>query len=167
MDPPESSHVRNPYDVLGVSPDASPDEIRDAYWRLVRFYRTEGETAWTATHLGELQDAYELLSDPSRRAELDAANGGGPSPLVQPQRHEPGASPFPPPEPVVRHHSHNPVDRLTRRLPRPWRKGELAASACSSGRCSRSPLQTRMAVAASGIPTWTCSAHVGVRLMSP
>jgi len=121
MDPPESSHVRNPYDVLGVSPDASPDEIRDAYWRLVRFYRTEGETAWTATHLGELQDAYELLSDPSRRAELDAGNGGAPSPVVQPQPYEPGASPFPPAEPVVRHHSHNPVDRLTRRLPRPWR----------------------------------------------
>jgi signal peptidase I len=121
MDPPESSHVRNPYDVLGVSPDASPDEIRDAYWRLVRFYRTEGETAWTATHLGELQDAYELLSDPSRRAELDAGNGGAPSPVVQPQPYDPGASPFPPAEPVVRHHSHNPVDRLTRRLPRPWR----------------------------------------------
>ena len=121
MDPPESSHVRNPYDVLGVSPDASPDEIRDAYWRLVRFYRTEGETAWTATHLGELQDAYELLSDPSRRAELDAGNGGAPSSVVQPQPYEPGASPFPPAEPVVRHHSHNPVDRLTRRLPRPWR----------------------------------------------
>ena len=35
--------VRNPYEVLGVSPDASPEEIRDAYWRLVRFHRTEGE----------------------------------------------------------------------------------------------------------------------------
>src|SRR5438874_2386151 len=51
------------------------EEIRDAYWRLVRFHRLEGETAWTPTHLGEIQDAYELLSDPSRRAELDAANG--------------------------------------------------------------------------------------------
>src|SRR3954454_2666638 len=121
MDPPDSSGVRNPYDVLGVSPDASPDEIRDAYWRLVRFYRTEGETAWTATHLGELQDAYDLLSDPSRRAELDAVNGGGETPFVPPPPYEPGASPFPPAEPVVRHQSRNPVDRLTRRLPRPWR----------------------------------------------
>ena len=76
MDPPEGPHVRTPYDVLGVSPDASPEEIRDAYWRLVRFHRMEGETAWTATHLGEIQDAYEVLSDPSRRAELDAVNGG-------------------------------------------------------------------------------------------
>ena len=67
--------VRNPYEVLGVSPDASPEEIRDAYWRLVRFHRTEGEAAWMPTHLGEIQDAYEVLSDPSRRAEVDAANG--------------------------------------------------------------------------------------------
>src|SRR3954465_14091854 len=121
MDPPDSSRVRNPYDVLGVSPDASSEEIRDAYWRLVRFYRTEGETAWTATHLGELQDAYDLLSDPSRRAELDAVNGGGEPPFAPPPPYEPGASPFPPAEPVVRHQSRNPVDRLTRRLPRPWR----------------------------------------------
>src|SRR4051794_25445995 len=121
MDPPDSSGVRNPYDVLGVSPDASPDEIRDAYWRLVRFYRTEGETAWTATHLGELQDAYELLSDPSRRAELDAGNGALVPQVVQPRPYEPGAAPFRPAEPLQRHHSRNPVDRMTRRLPRGWR----------------------------------------------
>src|SRR2546430_1172168 len=122
MDPPESSPVRTPYEVLGVSPDASPEEIRDAYWRLVRFHRTEGETAWTTTHLGEIQDAYELLSDPSRRAELDAANGGfpGPSPQPGPPASPPAAPPFPPAEPV-RHRSRNPVDRLTQGLPRHWR----------------------------------------------
>jgi len=138
--------VRNPYEVLGVSPDASPEEIRDAYWRLVRFHRTEGEAAWTPTHLGEIQDAYEVLSDPSRRAEVDAANGGSagayeppaPAPYepgfpppesgaqpYQPEEappYQPGGPPLPPsePRPVV-HHSRNPIDRLTHRLPRPWR----------------------------------------------
>jgi signal peptidase I len=121
MDPPDSPGVRTPYDVLGVSPDASSEEIRDAYWRLVRFYRTEAESAWTATHLGELQDAYELLSDPARRAELDATNGTLASAAPQPPPYQPGAAPFPPAEPLQRHRSHNPVDRLTRRLPRPWR----------------------------------------------
>jgi signal peptidase I len=138
--------VRNPYEVLGVSPDASPEEIRDAYWRLVRFHRTEGEAAWTPTHLGEIQDAYEVLSDPSRRAELDAANGDSarahepltPAPYepgfppyesgaqpYQPQGappYQPGGPPLPSPEPKpVVHHSRNPIDRLTYRLPRPWR----------------------------------------------
>ena len=68
--------VRNPYEVLGVSPDASSEEIRDAYWRLVRFHRTEGEAAWTPTHLGEIQDAYEVLSDPSRSASYLARSSG-------------------------------------------------------------------------------------------
>ena len=135
--------VRNPYEVLGVSPDASPEEIRDAYWRLVRFHRTEGEAAWMPTHLGEIQEAYEVLSDPSRRAELDAANGGFVGVQEQPTRvpAEPGVPPYesaasssqpeapldqpgappPPPEPKPVHHSRNPIDRLTHRLPRPWR----------------------------------------------
>jgi signal peptidase I len=125
--------VRNPYEVLGVSPDASHEEIRDAYWRLVRFHRTEGEAAWIPTHLGEIQDAYELLSDPSRRAALDAANGDLAEEAQPPAPYAPGAPPWfepgppalppappaEPPQPV--RHSRNPVDRLTYRLPRPWR----------------------------------------------
>ena len=131
--------VRDPYEVLGVSPDASSEEIRDAYWRLVRFHRTEGEAAWMPTHLGEIQAAYDVLSDPARRAELDAANGAheqpGPAPYqpglppyehgprpYEPGTHQPGAPPSPPPErPKPVHHSRNPIDRLTHRLPRPWR----------------------------------------------
>ena len=122
MDQPNGpGAVRNPYEVLGVSPDASSEEIRDAYWRLVRFHRLEGETAWTPTHLGEIQDAYELLSDPSRRAELDAANGGFASSEQMPPPYERGAPPFPPREPAPSRHSRNPIDRMTHRLPRAWR----------------------------------------------
>ena len=46
---------------------------------------------------------------------------------------------------------------------RPWRNGEFAASACSSGRWRRRPLKTRIAVSASGIPTWMCRPPTGVR----
>src|SRR5919206_536697 len=79
MDQPDGPRVaRNPYDVLGVSPNASIEEIRDAYWRLIRFYRTEGDPSspWTAAHLEEIQEAYERLGDPVRRAGLDAEGGG-------------------------------------------------------------------------------------------
>jgi signal peptidase I len=121
MDPPNGpGAVRNPYEVLGVSPDASPEEIRDAYWRLVRYHRLEGETAWMPTHLDEIQSAYEVLSDPSRRAELDAANGGFAGAAEAPVQSEPSALPFPPAE-RPEHRSRNPVDRLTHRLPRAWR----------------------------------------------
>jgi signal peptidase I len=133
MDPRDGpGAVRNPYEVLGVSPDASQEEIRDAYWRLVRFHRMEGETALTATYLAELQDAYDVLSDPFRRAELDAANGDSPAPPPEwPAPYQPALPPPEPPEPTELtepteptepvYHSRNPIDRLTHRLPRPWR----------------------------------------------
>jgi hypothetical protein len=54
-----------------------------------------------------------------------------------------------------------------RPVSRPWRKGELAARACSSGRWRRSPLKTRIAVSASGIPTWMCRPPTGVATASP
>jgi signal peptidase I len=112
--------VRDPYQVLGVSPDASQKEITDAYWRLVRFHRTEGESAWTATHLAEIQDAYDVLSDPFRRAELDAANGGyRQAPPQWPAAYQPELPPAVARSPAPR--SRNPIDRLTHRLPRPWR----------------------------------------------
>ena len=47
-------------------------------------------------------------------------------------------------------------------MSRPWRKGEFAARAWSSGRCRRRPLKARIAVSASGIPTWMCSPPTGV-----
>ena len=37
-------------------------------------------------------------------------------------------------------------------MSRPWRKGELAASACSSGRWRRRPLKARIAVSGVGHP---------------
>ena len=118
MDPTESPGVRNPYEVLGVSPDASGEEIRDAYWRLVRFHRTEGEPAWAASHLEEIQQAYELLSDPTRRAALDASNGDL---ATVPSREPLQPAPVPAAEPAPQRRSRNPIDRLTYRLPRPWR----------------------------------------------
>ena len=118
MDPTERPGVRNPYEVLGVSPDASGEEIRDAYWRLVRFHRTEGEPAWAASHLEEIQQAYELLSDPTRRAALDASNGDL---ATVPSREPLQPAPVPSPEPAPQRRSRNPIDRLTYRLPRPWR----------------------------------------------
>ncbi len=49
----------------------------------------------------------------------------------------------------------------------PCQNGECAASACSTGSSARIRLNARIAVAGSGIPTWMCSAQVGVRRKSP
>jgi signal peptidase I len=108
--------TRDPYAVLGVSRTASLAEIRDAYWRQVRFHSMGNEPG---LRLQELREAYETLTDPTRRAAYDSpAVDGEPAPAVTPL-----------PEPVPqedrererRRHSRNPLDRLTAGLPRPWR----------------------------------------------
>jgi signal peptidase I len=110
--------VRDPYTLLGVGRGATTDEIRDAYWRQVRFHSVGSNPG---ERLEELQEAYETLTDPSRRAEYDAAADGAPAIATAPPPPE-AALPVPQPaaEPEKRR-SRNPIDRLTSGLPRPWR----------------------------------------------
>jgi signal peptidase I len=118
--PEESAATRDPYAVLGVSRTASLAEIREAYWRQVRFHSMGNEAG---VRLQELREAYETLTDPMRRAAYDSAAVDG----------EPAYPPAPAaalPEPAPTEHeaeaerrrrSRNPLDRLTAGLPRPWR----------------------------------------------
>jgi tetratricopeptide (TPR) repeat protein len=64
-----SEERRDPYQVLGVPRDASPRVVKSAYFALVREHPPETHPA----EFQELRDAYELLSDPDRRAALDAS----------------------------------------------------------------------------------------------
>jgi signal peptidase I len=92
-EPAADGDVINPYEVLGVSQSASPQEIEAAYRRaaLDRGYQ---DGSWV-----ELRDAYDVLRDPEERARYD--NG---VPAVE-----------------ERKHSHNPIDRLFPNLPHGWR----------------------------------------------
>ena len=57
------------YNTLGVSRDASPDEIKHAYRKLASVHHPDkgGDTA----KFQEIQQAYETLSDPSKKQEYD------------------------------------------------------------------------------------------------
>jgi curved DNA-binding protein len=73
---------KNPYEILGVSRDASPDEIKRAYRRLAKQYhpdRNPGNKGAEAK-FKEMQAAYEVLGDQSRRAQYDQFGAGGPRP---------------------------------------------------------------------------------------
>ncbi|RBW47457.1 molecular chaperone DnaJ [Psychromonas sp. B3M02] len=64
---------RDCYEVLGVGQDATEKEIKKAYKRLAMKYhpdRTKGDTA-LEEKFKEVKEAYEILSDPQKRAAFD------------------------------------------------------------------------------------------------
>ena len=60
---------RNYYDILGVSKDATSDEIKKAYRKLARKYHPD--TGGDEEKFKEVNMAYEVLSDPKKREQYD------------------------------------------------------------------------------------------------
>src|SRR6187200_1299806 len=64
---------RDYYEILGVSRDASEEDIKKAYRKLAREYhpdRNPGDKQ-AETRFKEVQDAYDVLSDKTKRAQYD------------------------------------------------------------------------------------------------
>jgi len=59
------------YDVLGVSPSASPGEIKKAYYKLAQKYHPDKPTG-DEQKFKEIQKVYEVLSDPDKRSTYDS-----------------------------------------------------------------------------------------------
>ncbi|MDE0058573.1 MAG: DnaJ domain-containing protein [Defluviicoccus sp.] len=79
--------MNDPYEVLGIEPGATLDEVKRAYRALAKALHPDANPGDTvaANRFREATEAYDLLSDPERRAELDAggwrrgyADGFGP-----------------------------------------------------------------------------------------
>jgi DnaJ-class molecular chaperone len=71
---------RDPYEVLGVKKDATDDQIKKAYRGLARKYhpdRNPGDKQAEAS-FKEVQDAYDVLSDKTKRAQYDRFGFAGP-----------------------------------------------------------------------------------------
>ncbi|XP_015698777.2 chaperone protein dnaJ 20, chloroplastic-like [Oryza brachyantha] len=69
------------YDLLGISSEGTLDEVRAAYRRMARKYHPDvsppDAAAENTSRFIEVQEAYETLSDPSRRATYDRALARG------------------------------------------------------------------------------------------
>lgn len=70
----------SPYEVLGVQPDASAEELRRAYQRLARLNHPDKAHGVGADGEGDaarflsIQRAYDLLRDPESRRSFDASH---------------------------------------------------------------------------------------------
>jgi len=76
---PLRSSNKDYYNTLGVSQDASQKEIKKAYYQLAKKYHpdTNKEDKSAQKKFQEVSEAYECLSDDSKRKQYDAFRGGG------------------------------------------------------------------------------------------
>lgn len=83
--------MRNPYEVLGVGRSATQDEIKGAFRKLAAQHHPDKNPGDDGAHqrFKEINAAYQILSDPDRRAAFDRFGndvfnrpGGGPGPAA-------------------------------------------------------------------------------------
>lgn len=103
----------NPYEILGVSAEATPDEVKKAYRRLAAKTHPDVAGDVMAPLFRSVQRAYETLSDPVKRARYDRGtetaehpqpDAGQDTPEPAYPRHEARGAPehFPPASPPGR-----------------------------------------------------------------
>jgi hypothetical protein len=75
----------NRYDVLGIRDDATPEEVKKAYRKLAAKTHPDRNGEDMTPLFRSVQDAYETLSDPAKRAAYDRELSRASMPLPQPQ----------------------------------------------------------------------------------
>ncbi|MFB6286759.1 MAG: J domain-containing protein [Candidatus Bipolaricaulia bacterium] len=63
--------MKDYYAILGVNPDADRETIRTVYRKLCHIYHPDKGLEVSQSRITDIYEAYEVLSDPERRAEYD------------------------------------------------------------------------------------------------
>ena len=72
--------AQNYYEILGVSKNSSPDEIKKAYRKLAHKYhpdKGQGDNGANDAKFKEVNEAYEVLKDSSKRQRYDQFGHAG------------------------------------------------------------------------------------------
>jgi hypothetical protein len=79
--------MKNFYDILGVEPDASDEEMKRMYHKLSKKYHPDANLSdpdlrqWSEARMKELNEAYDTLSDPAKRARYSLEQGYSTGPM--------------------------------------------------------------------------------------
>ena len=87
--------VKDYYLILGVPLDAAPEEIRSAFRKLALQYHPDQLREAEAARFREISEAYEVLSDPVRRARYDRGLRRSPARPIGADTRAPAAEPEP------------------------------------------------------------------------
>lgn len=73
MSTKENNNIKDYYKTLGVSPDASLTDIKKAFRRrALELHPDRNKSPEASRHFRELKEAYDIISDPVKRAEYDS-----------------------------------------------------------------------------------------------
>lgn len=111
------------YDVLGVRPDASRDEIRATYRAAARRFHPDTAGVAGAERMSAVNHAWSVLGDPARRREYDRSLGAGRS-----VDSTSGGASIDDTPPAWREPGFNPLHRYQEPPRFPWRPMALVAA---------------------------------------
>ncbi|MFN2284411.1 MAG: DnaJ domain-containing protein, partial [Anaerolineae bacterium] len=67
-----SRTIKDYYAILGITPNATPEEVRMAFRQMARIYHPDRNSAPDAEErFKDINDAYERLADPQKRQVYD------------------------------------------------------------------------------------------------
>ncbi len=73
-----AKQAKDYYELLGISRDASTEQLRTAYRKLARRYHPDvNKAADAATQFAQVQEAYDVLNDPEKRKAYDRFGHAG------------------------------------------------------------------------------------------
>lgn len=91
----QAAQIGDPYKVLNVGKDASPSQIKKAYFKLAKKYHPDINKASDAEDkFHAVQEAYDILSDPKKKQQYDQFGAAGFGPNGQASRSAYSSNPF-------------------------------------------------------------------------